>query len=85
MIEGRDVGSPLTADMLRPSSTGRGTDQFSSLLDDEDFRRLADWLRQHPEMSLRATALFGSLRKKAAAEALLGLSPAGTRVPWREV
>ena len=50
----RQVASPLTVDMLRPSATGRGIVQFNSLLADEDFIRLAEWMRGYPEMTLRA-------------------------------
>src|SRR5258708_25169987 len=52
--EGRQRGSPLSDAMLRPSQTGRGVVQFRGLLTDEDFSRLADWLRQYPAMTLRA-------------------------------
>jgi hypothetical protein len=54
--ERRRVASPLTEEMLRPSATGRGVVQFSSLLTDADFARLADWLRSYPEMWLRVYA-----------------------------
>lgn len=56
----REVRSPLTQEMLQPSLSGRGSIQFSSLLTDDDFRRLAEWLRQYPEMGLRA---YGSYDK----------------------
>lgn len=56
----REVRSPLTPQMLRPSPSGRGAVQFSSLLTDGDFARLAEWLRQYPEMGLRA---YGSYDK----------------------
>jgi len=37
--------------------------QFSSLLTDDDFRRVAEWLRQYPEMTLRAFGGYdGSIR-----------------------
>jgi internalin A len=59
----RHVRSPLTAEMLRPSTTGRGTVQFDSLLTDDDFATLANWLRQYPEMTLRAYGGYdGSIR-----------------------
>jgi hypothetical protein len=47
------VESPLTAEMLRPSLTGRGVVQFRSLLTDDDFRQLGEWFRLYPEMTLR--------------------------------
>jgi hypothetical protein len=50
----RQVSSPLTPEMLRPSLTGRGTVQFDRRLTDEDFRRLGEWFLPYPEMSLRA-------------------------------
>jgi hypothetical protein len=52
--ERREVSSPLTDEMLRPSATGHGVVQFNKLLTDADFERLAAWLRQYPEMTLRA-------------------------------
>ena len=50
----RQVSSPLTGEMLRPSTTGRGVVQFSSRLTDGDFAQLGEWFRAYPEMSLRA-------------------------------
>jgi internalin A len=59
----RHLRSPLTDEMLRPSTTGRGVVQFDSLLTDDDFVRLADWLRPYPEMTLRAYGGYdGSIR-----------------------
>jgi hypothetical protein len=61
--ERRQVASPLTDEMLKPSPTGRGVVQFDRLLTDDDFRRLSDWLRQYPEMMLRAYGSYdGSIR-----------------------
>ncbi len=61
--ERRHVSSPLTAEMLRPSPTGRGQVQFDRLLTDDDFRAMAEWFRQYPEMSLRAYGGYdGSIR-----------------------
>jgi hypothetical protein len=49
--------------MLRPSATGRGVVQFSSLLADDEFRRVAEWLRAYPRMTLRAYGGYdGSIR-----------------------
>jgi hypothetical protein len=50
----REVSSPLTGDMLRPSPTGRGVVQFRSRLTDDDFRQLGEWFRAYPDMRLRA-------------------------------
>jgi hypothetical protein len=50
----RQVSSPLTAEMLRPSLTGRGVVQFDRRLTDDDFRQLGEWFRFYPEMTLRA-------------------------------
>jgi hypothetical protein len=59
----REVHSPLTGEMLRPSSTGQGTVQFSRRLTDDDFARLAAWIQQYPEMTLRAYGSYdGSIR-----------------------
>ncbi|HTG42351.1 MAG TPA: hypothetical protein VK697_12140 [Methylomirabilota bacterium] len=52
--EFRQVSSPLTAEMLQPSLTGRGVVQFRSLLNDDDLRQLGEWFRPYPEMTLRA-------------------------------
>lgn len=62
-FERREVASPLTDEMLRPSARGRGVVQFRTLLTDEDFGRLAEWLRAYPEMTLRAYGSYdGSIR-----------------------
>jgi hypothetical protein len=59
----RHVRSPLTGEMLRPSTTGQGVVQFDSLLTDDDLALLADWLRQYPAMTLRAYGGYdGSIR-----------------------
>ncbi|HEX5823655.1 MAG TPA: hypothetical protein VFY18_04260, partial [Candidatus Limnocylindrales bacterium] len=50
----REVSSPLTGEMLRPSLTGRGVVQFRKRLIDGDFRQLGEWFRLYPEMTLRA-------------------------------
>ncbi|MEA2546054.1 MAG: hypothetical protein QOI09_1327 [Chloroflexota bacterium] len=50
----RQVRSPLTPEMLRPSLTGRGVVQFDRRLNDDDFRRLGEWFQPYPEMTLRA-------------------------------
>src|SRR6478735_12321777 len=50
----RHLRSPLTAEMLKPSLTGRGVVQFDRRLTDEDFGQLGEWFRQYPEMTLRA-------------------------------
>jgi hypothetical protein len=52
--EVRSVASPLTDEMLRPFEARRGVVQFRSLLSDDEFRRLAEWLRAHPQVKLRA-------------------------------
>lgn len=52
--EFRQVSSPLTAEMLQPSITGRGLVQFDRRLTDDDFRQLGEWFRPYPEMTLRA-------------------------------
>lgn len=49
----RDVGSPLTAEMLAPMSTPRGTIQASTLPDKSDRRVLAEWLERHPHVDFR--------------------------------
>ncbi len=52
--ERRFIGSPLTDEMLAPSVTGRGIVQFGyQPLEDDDYRRLAAWLEDYPEMTLR--------------------------------
>ena len=61
--EFRNVESPLTAEMLRPSATGAGVVQFRSLLTDADFAQLGEWFRQYPSMKLRAYGSYdGSIR-----------------------
>src|SRR5882672_1948662 len=61
--ERRRVSSPLSDEMLAPSATGRGIVQFSSMLTDNDFSRLGEWLRHYPEMTLRAFGSYdGSIR-----------------------
>jgi len=61
--ERRQVASPLTEEMLRPSPTGRGVVQFDRRLTDGDFERLSDWMARYPEMMLRAYGSYdGSIR-----------------------
>jgi hypothetical protein len=50
----RQVRSPLTDEMLRPSLTGRGVVQFDRRLTDDDFRLLGEWFRAYPAIDLRA-------------------------------
>ena len=52
----RQVRSPLTAEMLRPSLTGRGVVQFDHRLTDDDFAQLGEWFRAYPEMTSAPTA-----------------------------
>src|SRR6476469_2329268 len=54
----RHVRSPLTAEMLKPSLTGRGVVQFDRRLTDEDFAQLGEWFRPYPEMDLRASGSY---------------------------
>ena len=59
----RHLQSPVTDEMLAPSRTGRGVAQFNSLLSEDDFRRVADWLRAYPQITLRAYGGYdGSIR-----------------------
>lgn len=52
--ERRFIGSPLTDEMLAPSATGRGIVQFGyEPLEDDEYPRLAAWLEDYPEMTLR--------------------------------
>jgi hypothetical protein len=61
--ERRQVASPLTEEMLRPSPTGKGVVQFDRLLTDGDFERLSEWMARYPEMMLRAYGSYdGSIR-----------------------
>jgi hypothetical protein len=50
----RQVASPLTQALLRPLDSRCRVVQFDSLLTDDDFRRLADFMRQYPDVGLRA-------------------------------
>lgn len=50
----RDVESPLTEAMLRPLDARCRTVQFSRALSDPDYRVLADWLADYPNVMLRA-------------------------------
>ena len=50
----REVASPLVDGMLEPFVSPSGVVQFRSRLTDEDFLRLADWLRDYPRLELRA-------------------------------
>jgi hypothetical protein len=52
--ERRFISSPLTDEMLAPSATGQGIVQFGyEPLEDDEYRRLAAWLEDYPEMTLR--------------------------------
>lgn len=52
--ERRDVGSPLTRDMLAPFESPNAVVQFDSRLTDADFETLGDWLADQPDVVLRA-------------------------------
>jgi hypothetical protein len=60
MFTRRGVRSPLTDDMHIPLPSQSGVVQFSSMLTDREFIRLANWLRDYPQVTLRA---FGSYDK----------------------
>jgi hypothetical protein len=88
--ERRFVGSPLTDEMLQPSATGRGIVQLSEALTDDEYSRLAAWLREYPEMTLRVYSsrtirdfeflrFFPSLRNFAADTPFFFESAAGLR------
>jgi hypothetical protein len=52
--ERRFISSPVTDEMLAPSATGRGIVQFADQpLSEDDYRRLAAWLEDYPDMTLR--------------------------------
>src|SRR5262245_53357726 len=50
----REVGPPLTEQMLRPLDPRCRVVQFREPLSNADFRTLADWLRDYPTVTLRA-------------------------------
>jgi hypothetical protein len=50
--ERRQVGSPLTEEMLLPARTGQGVVELAGPQTDDDCRRLGDWLRPYPDMAL---------------------------------
>jgi hypothetical protein len=52
--ERREVASPLTDEMLRPFSSPMRVVQFKSMLIDDDFATLSDWLSGQPDVQLRA-------------------------------
>src|SRR5206468_9663553 len=54
----RQISSPLTDDMLAPLLTRAGVVQFSTMLTEREFIRLANWLRDYPEVTLRAFSSF---------------------------
>ncbi|SOD72916.1 hypothetical protein SAMN05892883_2231 [Jatrophihabitans sp. GAS493] len=59
----RNVGSPLTADMLRPLDSRCHTVQFKSALTESDYKTLAEWLSQYPSVTLRAYGSYdGSIK-----------------------
>jgi hypothetical protein len=49
----RDVQSPITGEQLRPFDRRCKTVQFSNPLSDSDHKKLAKFLRGHPEVKLR--------------------------------
>jgi hypothetical protein len=49
----REIESPITADQLRPLDPRCRTVQFNSLLTENDFRRLAKFMQQYPQVELR--------------------------------
>src|SRR4051812_34607266 len=59
----RQVGSPLSREMLRPLDARCRVVQFNSLLDDRDFKKVAEFLEQYPEVPLRAYGSYdGTIR-----------------------
>lgn len=50
----REIRSPLTEEKLARLPSRSGVVQFKTLLTDDDFRRLAEWFREHPHATLRA-------------------------------
>lgn len=59
----RTVATPLSRQDLAPLAPECETVQFSSLLPDRDFQRLADLLERHPSVRLRAFGGYdGSIR-----------------------
>lgn len=53
-FEVREVSSPLTEDMLRPFVAASGRVQFESMLTNDDFATLGEWMSTQPQIGLRA-------------------------------
>jgi hypothetical protein len=68
--------------MLRPAASGEGVVQFSRLLSESEFRRLADWLAAYPRMTLHVygsseiaiSGSFASSRRCGASNAMRSTS-----------
>ncbi len=56
-----ELRSPITAKVLQQIPADTRTVQFSTQLNEADFRRLADFLRQRPEIGLRTFTHWGAL------------------------
>ena len=75
----RHVRSPLMAEMVRPSLTGRGVVQFDRRLTDAGFAQLGEWFRAYPEMTLRA---YGSYDHSITDLEFLRFFPTLRLLPW---
>jgi hypothetical protein len=56
----RHVASPLTREMLRPLDPRCEFVQFKRLLTDDDYEKLAKFLRKYPDVALRAYGSYDS-------------------------
>jgi Leucine-rich repeat (LRR) protein len=54
----RNVAPPLTLEMLTPLTPEVGVVQFHTALPDRDYRALGAWIRDYPNVMLRAHASF---------------------------
>lgn len=54
----RQIAPPVTREMLRALTPETGVVQFRTALSDRDYRQVGEWIRDYPDVLLRAEALY---------------------------
>jgi hypothetical protein len=54
----RLIAPPITREMLRALTPETGVVQFRTALSDHDYRQVGEWIRDYPDVLLRAEALY---------------------------
>ncbi|HEY5321059.1 MAG TPA: hypothetical protein VIJ76_09290 [Galbitalea sp.] len=54
----RQIAPPLTREMLLPLTPDTGVVQFRTALSDRDYRQVGEWIRDYPDVLLRAEPVY---------------------------